>query len=82
MKRYLVGGSVRDALLGLPVSDRDWVVVGATPQQLLDALPSTEPPSRTSPSPPASLPNFPHVLQFVLRGWYPAMDRYGGGRVR
>lgn len=37
MKIYLVGGAVRDALLGLPVKDRDWVVVGATPQQLLDA---------------------------------------------
>jgi len=33
---YLVGGAVRDALMGLPVQDRDWVVVGATPQQLLD----------------------------------------------
>jgi tRNA nucleotidyltransferase (CCA-adding enzyme) len=33
---YSVGGSVRDELLGLPVSDRDWVVVGATPQQMLD----------------------------------------------
>ena len=33
---YVVGGAVRDALLGLPQSDRDWVVVGATPQQLLD----------------------------------------------
>ena len=29
MKRYLVGGAVRDALLGLPVVDRDWVLVGA-----------------------------------------------------
>ena len=37
MKRYLVGGAVRDALLGLPVGDRDWVVVGARPQELLDA---------------------------------------------
>ena len=37
MKTYLVGGAVRDALMGLPVQDRDWVVVGATPQQLLDA---------------------------------------------
>lgn len=37
MKVYLVGGAVRDALLGLPVKDKDWVVVGATPQQLLDA---------------------------------------------
>ncbi len=32
---YVVGGAVRDALLGLPQSDRDWVVVGATPQQLI-----------------------------------------------
>ena len=36
MKTYLVGGAVRDALMGLPVKDRDWVVVGATPQALLD----------------------------------------------
>ncbi len=35
-KTYLVGGAVRDALMGLPVQDRDWVVVGATPQMLLD----------------------------------------------
>ncbi len=33
---YLVGGAVRDALLGLPVHDRDYVVTGCTPQQLLD----------------------------------------------
>ncbi|WP_318013821.1 multifunctional CCA addition/repair protein [Paucibacter sp. DJ2R-2] len=31
MKSYLVGGAVRDALLGWPVKDRDWVVVGADP---------------------------------------------------
>ena len=37
MQTYLVGGAVRDALMGLPVKDRDWVVVGATPQQMLDA---------------------------------------------
>ena len=37
LQAYLVGGAVRDALLGLPVTDRDWVVVGATPQELLDA---------------------------------------------
>ncbi|MEE4384587.1 MAG: multifunctional CCA tRNA nucleotidyl transferase/2'3'-cyclic phosphodiesterase/2'nucleotidase/phosphatase [Pseudomonadales bacterium] len=37
MEVYLVGGAVRDELLGLPVSERDWVVVGATPQELLDA---------------------------------------------
>lgn len=35
MKRYLVGGAVRDELLGLAVKDRDWVVVGATPEQML-----------------------------------------------
>lgn len=35
MKTYLVGGAVRDALLNLPVKDRDWVVVGATPEDLL-----------------------------------------------
>jgi tRNA nucleotidyltransferase (CCA-adding enzyme) len=34
MQTYLVGGCVRDALLGLPVKDRDWVVVGATPEEL------------------------------------------------
>lgn len=37
MKVYEVGGAVRDALLGRPPGDRDWVVVGATPQQMLDA---------------------------------------------
>ena len=36
MKIYLVGGAVRDTLLGLPVKERDWVVVGATPQQMID----------------------------------------------
>lgn len=34
MQVYLVGGAVRDALLGLPVKERDWVVVGATPQTM------------------------------------------------
>lgn len=34
---YLVGGAIRDRLLGLPVQDRDWVVVGASPQDLLAA---------------------------------------------
>lgn len=33
-KTYCVGGAVRDSLLGLPVQDHDWVVVGATPQQM------------------------------------------------
>ncbi|RLA44533.1 MAG: multifunctional CCA addition/repair protein [Gammaproteobacteria bacterium] len=36
MKTYLVGGAVRDELLDYPVSERDWVVVGARPQDLLD----------------------------------------------
>jgi tRNA nucleotidyltransferase (CCA-adding enzyme) len=34
-KTYIVGGAVRDRLLGLPVQDHDWVVVGATPEDLL-----------------------------------------------
>ncbi|EGI77284.1 multifunctional CCA addition/repair protein [Hylemonella gracilis] len=34
MQIYMVGGAVRDALLGLPVKDRDWVVVGATPEAM------------------------------------------------
>jgi tRNA nucleotidyltransferase (CCA-adding enzyme) len=37
MQTYMVGGAVRDALLGLPVNDRDWVVVGATPEAMIDA---------------------------------------------
>src|SRR5512146_1330520 len=37
MQRYVVGGAVRDALLGRAVSDRDWVVVGATPDQMVAA---------------------------------------------
>jgi tRNA nucleotidyltransferase (CCA-adding enzyme) len=37
MQTYIVGGAVRDALLGLPVNDRDWVVVGASPQQMISA---------------------------------------------
>lgn len=35
MQIYLVGGAVRDQLLNLPVKDRDWVVVGSTPQELI-----------------------------------------------
>lgn len=35
MKTYLVGGAVRDKLLGRPVKERDYVVVGATPEDLL-----------------------------------------------
>ncbi|MES9901882.1 MAG: multifunctional CCA tRNA nucleotidyl transferase/2'3'-cyclic phosphodiesterase/2'nucleotidase/phosphatase [Sedimenticola sp.] len=36
MRIYLVGGALRDRLLDLPVKDRDWVVVGATPGEMLD----------------------------------------------
>ncbi|VAW77036.1 CCA tRNA nucleotidyltransferase [hydrothermal vent metagenome] len=36
MEIYLVGGAIRDRLLGLPVQERDWVVVGATPEEMLD----------------------------------------------
>ncbi|MBU2977799.1 CCA tRNA nucleotidyltransferase [Alteromonas sp. C1M14] len=35
MKIYLVGGAVRDAQLGRQVTEKDWVVVGATPEQML-----------------------------------------------
>ena len=33
---YLVGGAIRDRLLGLSVIDRDWVVVGSSPQEMVD----------------------------------------------
>jgi tRNA nucleotidyltransferase (CCA-adding enzyme) len=35
MQAYVVGGAVRDELLGLPVQDHDWVVVGATPEDMV-----------------------------------------------
>jgi len=35
MKTYLVGGSVRDEILGLPVKDHDYVVVGSTPDEMV-----------------------------------------------
>jgi tRNA nucleotidyltransferase (CCA-adding enzyme) len=34
VKRYCVGGAIRDELLGLPIRDRDWVVVGASPEEM------------------------------------------------
>ena len=34
MKIYLVGGAVRDKLMGIPVKDRDWVVTGSTPEEM------------------------------------------------
>ncbi|HVQ02469.1 MAG TPA: multifunctional CCA tRNA nucleotidyl transferase/2'3'-cyclic phosphodiesterase/2'nucleotidase/phosphatase [Burkholderiaceae bacterium] len=37
MKAYVVGGAVRDQLMGVPSNDRDWVVVGATPEQMVAA---------------------------------------------
>jgi tRNA nucleotidyltransferase (CCA-adding enzyme) len=36
MQCFLVGGSFRDQMLNIPIRDRDWVVVGATPEQLLE----------------------------------------------
>lgn len=36
METFLVGGAVRDTLLGMKVKDRDWLVVGSTPEELLD----------------------------------------------
>ncbi|HRL55321.1 MAG TPA: multifunctional CCA tRNA nucleotidyl transferase/2'3'-cyclic phosphodiesterase/2'nucleotidase/phosphatase, partial [Acidovorax temperans] len=35
MQIYMVGGAVRDKLLGRPVNDHDWVVVGATPEDMV-----------------------------------------------
>ncbi|HEV2613131.1 MAG TPA: multifunctional CCA tRNA nucleotidyl transferase/2'3'-cyclic phosphodiesterase/2'nucleotidase/phosphatase [Gammaproteobacteria bacterium] len=35
MKVYLVGGAVRDKLLGLPIQEKDWVVVGSTPEEMM-----------------------------------------------
>lgn len=37
MKAFVVGGAVRDELLGLPVADRDWVVIGETPESMAAA---------------------------------------------
>ena len=34
LQAYLVGGAVRDRIMGRPVQDRDWVVVGSTPDQM------------------------------------------------
>jgi tRNA nucleotidyltransferase (CCA-adding enzyme) len=36
MKIYLVGGAVRDSLLGLPHQEKDWVVIGSTPEQMIE----------------------------------------------
>ncbi len=36
MKVYLVGGAVRDKLLGIPVKDNDWVVIGSTPDEMIN----------------------------------------------
>ena len=38
MKIYLVGGAVRDQLLGLPVTERDWVVVGGSAADIIKAM--------------------------------------------
>lgn len=36
MKKYIVGGAIRDSLLHIPMQERDWVVVGATPQEMIN----------------------------------------------
>ncbi|URJ25151.1 multifunctional CCA addition/repair protein [Candidatus Blochmannia ocreatus (nom. nud.)] len=36
MKKYLVGGAVRDMLLKLPIKEKDWVIVGSNPQEMLN----------------------------------------------
>jgi tRNA nucleotidyltransferase/poly(A) polymerase len=36
MKIYLVGGAVRDRLLGIPTEDRDWVVIGSNPASMME----------------------------------------------
>ena len=35
MKIYLVGGAVRDKILGIPIKDRDYLVVGSTPKEMV-----------------------------------------------
>ena len=35
LNTFLVGGAVRDSLLGIPAREKDWVVVGSTPEELL-----------------------------------------------
>ena len=35
MKTYLVGGAVRDKLLGLPILEKDWVVIAETPESMI-----------------------------------------------
>ena len=36
MEIYLVGGAVRDTLLGIAINERDWVVVGTTPEVMIE----------------------------------------------
>lgn len=35
MKIFLVGGAVRDRLLNLPLKDKDWIIIGSTPEELI-----------------------------------------------
>jgi len=37
MKKYIVGGAIRDLLLNIPMQERDWLVVGATPNEMINA---------------------------------------------
>uniref|UniRef100_A0A1A9Z1H6 Poly A polymerase head domain-containing protein n=1 Tax=Glossina pallidipes TaxID=7398 RepID=A0A1A9Z1H6_GLOPL len=36
MRKYLVGGAVRDSLLNIPVKEKDWVVVGSSPEEMIN----------------------------------------------
>ena len=36
MKKYLVGGAIRDELLGLPIKEKDWVVVGSNHSEMIN----------------------------------------------
>jgi tRNA nucleotidyltransferase (CCA-adding enzyme) len=75
MKVYVVGGAVRDELLGLPVQDHDWVVVGATPEDMLAA---GLPPGRQGfPGVPAS-----RHAGGIRAGAHRAQDRAGLPRLR
>jgi tRNA nucleotidyltransferase (CCA-adding enzyme) len=75
MRIYAVGGCVRDQLLGAPVADRDWVVVGATPGEMLAA--GFRPVGRDFPGLPA-----PADARGIRAGAHRAQDRTRLPRLR
>jgi len=70
MKTYLVGGAVRDRLLGRPQGDRDWVVVGTTPEAMLAA--GFRPVGK-------DFPVFLHPARAHEQRWAATRRRGGGG---